>query len=155
MVLLVLITRNLTHGWPWNTDLVEQPSLQPQGEFLKEQPQGTLPLDKGSLVSNRREAEKQLTNPILVNETTLARGKELYNIFCAICHGDQAKGGGPIAGKFIPPPDLSTEFFKERSDGHIYGTIRFGGAVMPAFGETMSSDEIWEVVNYLRNLQEK
>lgn len=154
MLLLVPMNRGVVGGWPWNTDLVEQPSIQPQEGPLKNPVEGTLPQQGGSLVSNRQEAENELTNPVEVNEKSLAVGRELYHIFCVLCHGDQAKGGGPISRKFIPPPDLTSDFFKKRADGHIYGTIRFGGAVMPAYGETMSSEEIWAVVNYLRSLQE-
>lgn len=42
-------------------------------------------------------------------------GKRLYSERCAICHGTDAKGTGPLADKSVPPtPDLTTATFKKR-----------------------------------------
>ena len=71
------------------------------------------------------------------------------------CHGAEAKGGvtGPVAAKFIPPPDLTnTDFQKARTDGYWHSYIMVGGAVMPSYGEALSSQEAWDIVNYLRTL---
>ena len=65
------------------------------------------------------------------------------------------KGGvtGPVATKFIPPPDLTNaELQRQRTDGYWHSYIMAGGAVMPAYGEAMSYVEAWHVVNYLRTL---
>ena len=37
-------------------------------------------------------------NPVAADEASIARGKELYDINCALCHGPEAKGNGPFAG---------------------------------------------------------
>jgi mono/diheme cytochrome c family protein len=63
---------------------------------------------------------------------------------------------GPVAVKFIPPPDLTNpELQKQRTDGYWHSYIVSGGAVMPAYGEALSSEEAWHVVNYLRSLAQK
>jgi mono/diheme cytochrome c family protein len=75
--------------------------------------------------------------------------------FCTPCHGPEAKGGvtGPVATKFIPPPDLTnTDLQRQRTDGYWHSYIVVGGAVMPAYGEAVSSQEAWHIVNYLRSL---
>ncbi|MBK1841504.1 cytochrome c [Azospirillum sp. YIM B02556] len=42
-------------------------------------------------------------------------GKTLFVERCAMCHGPDAKGSGPLAGKSDPPtPDLTTPAFKKR-----------------------------------------
>ena len=72
----------------------------------------------------------------------MAVGKERYVTFCAPCHGAEAKGGvtGPVATKFIPTPDLTNaELQRQRTDGYWHSYIVAGGAVMPAYGEAMSS----------------
>ena len=76
-------------------------------------------------------------------------------INCSVCHGAEGKGDGAVARKFVPPPDLSVDFYKKRPDGFIYGTIKHGGAVMPAYGENIPEKEIWDIVNYIRLLQGK
>ncbi|CAO3353863.1 c-type cytochrome [Azospirillum palustre] len=42
-------------------------------------------------------------------------GEKLFVERCAMCHGADAKGSGPLAGKSNPPtPDLTTPAFKKR-----------------------------------------
>lgn len=42
-------------------------------------------------------------------------GKNLYVQRCAVCHGAEIKGTGPLANKSNPPtPDLTTSAFKKR-----------------------------------------
>ncbi len=58
-----------------------------------------------------------------------------------------------VATKFIPPPDLTnTDLQRQRTDGYWHSYIVVGGAVMPAYGEAVSSQEAWHIVNYLRSL---
>jgi mono/diheme cytochrome c family protein len=89
---------------------------------------------------------------------SVAVGKERYETFCLPCHGPEAKGGvtGPVAIKFVPPPDLTNSALQQgRTDGYWHSYILAGGAVMPAYGETLSSHEAWSIVNYLRTLAAK
>ena len=58
-----------------------------------------------------------------------------------------------MATKFIPPPDLTLQMFRDRTDGFLYATIRDGGALMPGQKEALSPHERWDIVNYLRKLQ--
>ncbi|VVE64258.1 cytochrome C [Pandoraea anapnoica] len=45
----------------------------------------------------------------------IANGKNLYTQRCAMCHGVDIKGSGPLANKSNPPtPDLTTAAFKKR-----------------------------------------
>jgi S-disulfanyl-L-cysteine oxidoreductase SoxD len=37
------------------------------------------------------------------------------------------------------------------SEGYIFGTVSFGGALMPSYGDDLSPSEIWDVVNYVRH----
>jgi len=44
-----------------------------------------------------------------------SNGKNLYSQRCAVCHGADMKGTGPLALKSNPPtPDLTTSAFKKR-----------------------------------------
>jgi len=44
-----------------------------------------------------------------------SNGKNLYSQRCAVCHGADIKGSGPLARKSNPPtPDLTTSAFKKR-----------------------------------------
>jgi mono/diheme cytochrome c family protein len=117
-------------------------------------PEGTLPVEGGQLPMTRIEADQWLKNPLPATADSAAEGQRLFMMYCAACHGQHAKGDGPVAEKFIaPPPDLTSEFIRARSDGFIFGTIRYGGVLMPALGTTMSPAESWAIVNYLRSIQ--
>jgi mono/diheme cytochrome c family protein len=134
------------------TNMADQPSLKPQERPLEPAP-GSVPLEKWERALNREEAGKALLNPVSPTSASLQNGKHLYGVYCALCHGPEGKGGGPVAAKFVPPPDITVSFFQQRSDGFLYETIRSGGPLMPGQGEGLTTTERWDIVNYLRSLQ--
>ncbi len=54
-----------------------------------------------------QEAKKTIKKePIPV--TSAASGEEMFNTYCAVCHGKDGKGDGPAASEFkIPPANLT------------------------------------------------
>ena len=84
---------------------------------------------------------------------SIARGDSLYHTICWTCHGKTMAGDGPVAEKFIPPPDLLGESSRGRSDGFLYLYMRLGGAVMPAYGNAVSAHDAWDIVHYIRQQQ--
>ena len=81
------------------------------------------------------------------------RGDSLFHTVCWTCHGKTLIGDGPVSAKFIPPPDLLAEGTRGRTDGFIYMYMRHGGAVMPSYGNVLSSRDAWDIVHYVRNMQ--
>lgn len=142
------------YGWPWSKDMHEQPSIRP-GALLLAPPEGTLPVEGGELPMTNLEAGEKLKNPVPPTEESLANGERMFETYCVVCHGHDSRGNGPVAGKFVPPPDLTLDFFKNRTDGFIYATIRNGGPIMPPYGEDIPPRDRWDLVNYLRRLQGK
>jgi len=104
-------------------------------------------------------------------------GKVMYKEYCAVCHGDEAKGDGPYASMLkVPPPDLTT--LAKRHDSkfpydYVSNILRFGpgptilhgSADMPAWGpifqwfdkndERAVEQRIKNLCDYLASLQEK
>jgi len=139
----------------WNDNMTATPRVMP-GERVFAMPAGVLPRG-GSLIfpKEQRELAAKQPNPVKPSPESIALGKEHFATFCVPCHGAEAKGGvtGPVALKFVPPPDLTNAALQQgRTDGYWHSYIMVGGAVMPAYGEAMSSHEAWSVVNYLRTL---
>lgn len=126
------------------------------GQAVFPMPEGPLPRGvERVLPREEREAAARRPNPLRANETTVAAGQEHYRVFCQPCHGAEGKGGvtGPVATRFIPAPDLTNaELHRVRTDGYWHSYIMAGGAVMPAYGEALSSEEAWQLVHYLRTL---
>jgi putative copper resistance protein D len=107
---------------------------------------------------DQRDVAAKRPNPVKVTDASIAIGRERYVTFCVPCHGPEAKGGitGLVATKFIPTPDLTNaELQKQRTDGYWHSYIVVGGAVMPAYGEALSSQEAWHIVNFLRSIAQK
>ncbi len=154
LTLVLCFCVTLVFALPWTRDMYNFPSLWPYEREMPLPPEGTLPVSGGHLPMSRAETGELLQNPVPSTSESIAQGQELYQIYCAVCHGSGAKGDGPAAAKLsVPPPDLTTEFMLERTDGFIYGTIRYGGVLMPALGSSLSETETWAIVNYLRSLR--
>ena len=88
---------------------------------------------------------------------SLARGKELWAIYCTTCHGPAGMGDGPVSmGNMQRPGPFSGVFpvatAMGRSDGYIYNLIRVGGDRMPSY-ERIAREDRWHLVNYVRHLQ--
>ncbi|MBI2218493.1 MAG: cytochrome c [Candidatus Rokubacteria bacterium] len=129
------------------------------GERNFPMPAGVVPRG-GELMIPReqRDLAAKRPNPVKMAPPSIEEGQQHYTVFCAPCHGPEGKGGvtGPVATKFIPTPDLTNaEFQKQRTDGYWHHVIMTGGAVMPAYGETMSATEAWHIVNFLRSIAAK
>ncbi|HXE71941.1 MAG TPA: cytochrome c, partial [Candidatus Nitrosotenuis sp.] len=95
--------------------------------------------------------------PGALGKTSLENGQILYRVNCAMCHGPQGRGDGPVGLSYTQPPaDLTAPGVARAKDGTLYFYIMRGGrmgAFMPPFGDSLSPRQIWDVVNYLRSLQ--
>jgi len=94
-------------------------------------------------------------NPVPADQASVARGAELFHVNCAICHGDDGKGNGPIAAFIVnKPADLTGFLVQSLSDRAIFATISNGvPGKMPALNENLTVRERWDVINYIRSLQ--
>ena len=139
----------------WTDNMTQSPKIVP-GERVFPMPAGVVA--RGGMVilpKEQRDVAARIPNPMKASTESVALGKERYLTFCAPCHGPEVKGGitGPVATKFIPTPDLTNAQLQAgRTDGYWHSYIMAGGAVMPAYGEAMSSDEAWHIVNFLRSV---
>jgi mono/diheme cytochrome c family protein len=95
----------------------------------------------------------KMVNPVAPSDSVIARGGRIFMRMCTPCHGKSMAGDGPVAAQFMPPPDLLGATTRGRTDGYIYGYIRWGGAIMPRYGQSVSAEEAWSVVHYLRQMQ--
>lgn len=160
VVLLVLGSMGLMGGVlaiRWRDNMTQTVKIVP-GERVFAMPTGTVPRTGGELALPReqRDAAAKRPNPAPATPESIVKGKGLYLIQCAPCHGPGGKGDGPVSPKFIPPPDLThPSIQRSRTDGYLEHVIGTGGAVMPAYGEALSPQERWEVVNFLRSIAQK
>jgi mono/diheme cytochrome c family protein len=97
-------------------------------------------------------------NPLKADAETIARGKKLYEQYCALCHGAAGHGDGEAGKNLVPPPSnvASAVHMPVATDGFLYWTIAEGGvpvkSAMPPFKDGLKADEIWTIITYLRSL---
>ncbi len=104
-----------------------------------------------------------LDNPFPITADGLARGKNLYNIFCGICHGEKGNGLGyiydeeqnPNAKYPLAPANFLNAEFLAASNGRYYNAIMHGYNAMGAYKDKMNYEERWQVIHYIRELQAK
>ena len=137
----------------WTTSMQNDVKLVP-GQVTMSQPPGTVPREGSELVV-AREVYAARKNPVAPDAQSLARGQKLYAIYCTPCHGAGGKGDGLVTPRFIPAPDLTSQPVQAKPDGHFSYYIGYGGAIMPAYGEALSVQDRWDIVNHLRALAKK
>jgi copper transport protein len=95
-----------------------------------------------------------MANPQPATTDSILRGHNLYLANCAACHGVNGEGDGPTAEGWLPAlRPLGTDV-PSLSDGALAYRIAVGsaGTRMPAFASTLSENDRWDLVNYLRTL---
>ena len=99
---------------------------------------------------------RQQRNPIMVSPGALADGKEAFSHYCVACHGmDGQNTGVPFADRMSPPvPSLASAEIQSYTDGQLKWVIDNGiwPSGMPGSKGTLSDEEIWSIVIYLRHL---
>jgi cytochrome c553 len=95
-------------------------------------------------------------NPLPDSAATIRDGKEAFSHYCAACHGlDGQNTGVPFADRTSPPvPLLTSKEVQAYTDGQLKWVIDYGirPSGMPGSKDTLSNDEIWSIVTYLRHL---
>lgn len=102
------------------------------------------------------EAADKLKNPVESNPRVLKNSFKTYKKVCWVCHGDNGIGNGPEAAELeIKPADFNSQEVLDRSDGALFWWIREGGNGMQPYKDVLSNIQIWELVIYVRYVQEK
>jgi mono/diheme cytochrome c family protein len=99
---------------------------------------------------------KSQRNPIKDNAEAVADGKVAFSHYCVACHGlDGQNTGVPFADRMSPQvPSLAGKDVQSYTDGQLKWIIDYGiwPSGMPGSKNTLSDDEIWSIVLYLRHL---
>lgn len=94
----------------------------------------------------------KVQNAISPDTSSFATGKKLYQRECLQCHGETGKGDGPISAYLAKKAaNLASPEVLDQADGAIFTKIRTGRAPMPGFKNSLSKDEIWHMINFMRN----
>ena len=163
-------------------DMADQPRyepLEPSGFFddglsSRQIPDGTVA--RGHLRSDAHLYEGKVNGqiatefPFPVTKEWLARGRERYEIFCAVCHGSTGDGYGMIVQRgfvrppaFYPIPEHQTALpqLYEREQwlmtaapvGHYFDVITNGWGAMFSYNDRVKPEDRWAIIMYIKALQ--
>ncbi len=135
---------------------------------IKYKDNGASPYYYGDSDQERLRASNEIIkNPLKITDAGLAQGKELYNIYCGICHGEKGDGVGYLVrdpnpaigdegGKYpVQPANFLLEEFLAANNGRYYHAIQYGKNLMGNYRDKLSYEERWNVIHYIRSLQAK
>ena len=114
---------------------------------------GWAPYDYPDTNDGYEAAKANLRSPLAITTEHRSEGKELYGVYCAVCHGDKGNGQGILMTreKFLGIPSYAD---REITDGSIYHVLMYGKNAMGSHAGQVNATERWQIaqhVMYLRN----
>jgi mono/diheme cytochrome c family protein len=161
LLIPLLLSYDVIHV-PWVNTMDEAISVGAQEGPRRAAPPEAVPVQGPRLI-----AGEPATMPLEATDTSIARGKALFNINCAICHGEQADGKGQLSKFFndqsgFPAgvPALKgrglpgSYIFKIVSNGIQQTDPQTGQETirMPRLAENVSAGDTWDIINYIDSL---
>ncbi len=99
-------------------------------------------------------ADREQTLPTTIPAAMLARGRERYAIYCAICHGPLGGGDGKVPKHGFPaPPSYHLTRLREAPDRHFFDVMSNGYGIMYSYAGRVNASDRWAIVAWIRHLQ--
>jgi len=117
-------------------------------------PRGWVPYEYEDTNEGYESAKNNLISPLELSEKNIKKGKELYNIYCAVCHGPKGDGQGILMKreKFLGIPSYAD---RDITEGSIYHVLMYGKNLMGSHAGQVNSNERWQISQYVISLREK
>ncbi len=117
---------------------------------------GWMPYEIENTVEGKAFAKANLKNKVSFTEETEAKGKELYDIYCGICHGKKGDGNGKLVEreKILGVPAYN-DAGRAITEGSIYHVMYYGLNSMGSYASQMTEEELWMVDHYVMSLKDK
>jgi len=89
-----------------------------------------------------------------VNQATLERGRERFDIYCAPCHSRLGDGNGMVPQRgYRHPPSYHQERLRKAPLGYFFDVMTNGFGAMPDYAMQITPEDRWKIVAYIRALQ--
>ncbi|WP_445733723.1 c-type cytochrome [Mariniflexile sp.] len=115
---------------------------------------GNVPFDIENSTQGYMVAKETLKSPLDSTAVDLEKGKVLFDIYCAICHGGKGDGQGNLVKreKILGIPSYD-DVGRAINEGSIYHTIYYGKNAMGSYANQLKEEERWQVVAYVLELK--
>ena len=116
---------------------------------------GWLPYDYANSAKGYANAKANGKNPLPYTEENAEKGKALYDIYCAICHGPKGKGQGTLVKreKILGVPSYD-DVARNVTVGTTFHTIQYGLNSMGSYASQMNTEEAWQISEYVMKLKQ-
>lgn len=87
------------------------------------------------------------------NEASYLRGKQVYEIYCVMCHGTNGKGNGILVSQGVYPAVPAYSDRPDITEGNMFHSITHGKGLMGSYASQITPQQRWEVICYIREFQ--
>ncbi len=133
----------------------ETPGVKPHETPLLVLEPGIVPIHGGDATYRLTPAADLVSSLNRQAPATIARGKNLYNVYCAQCHGINFDGMGTVGQSFQPlPANLRSPAVQTKTEGELFKSISFGvpDGRQPALDTTITPDDRWYIIAFVQSL---
>ena len=167
---------NMFHPESYESYTQWKPSIFKDGKNMQSAPKGTIPRKnswyigedyKPYYLSDTPEAyadsTASLKSPVMEMLAALegdkkdaaekqieAKGKKIYETFCAVCHGEQGDGQGTIVKNDKYPTPNSYSSKAALTQGQMFHSITYGKNLMGSYASQVTPQERWAVIYYIK-----
>jgi mono/diheme cytochrome c family protein len=115
---------------------------------------GFMPYEYEDTNEGYEAAKANLMSPMDSLQVDYERGKELYDVYCGICHGTKGAGQGTLVKreKILGVPSYA-DAGRAITTGSIYHVIYYGKNTMGSYANQLNEEERWQVVAYVEKLK--
>lgn len=115
---------------------------------------GWMPYEYEDSNEGYAQAKAELKNPLPYTEENLTKGKALYNIYCAVCHGEKGDGQGILVQreKILGIPSYDDQG-RAITEGSVYHVMYFGLNAMGSYASQTSIEDRWQIDHYVMQLK--
>ncbi len=113
---------------------------------------GYVPYDYPNTNEGYEASKISLKSPLDSTQVDMEKAKELYIIYCGICHGEKGNGKGNLAvrEKILGIPSYADRMV---TTGSVFHVITYGLNSMGAYNNQLDTNERWQVAAYVMKLK--
>jgi mono/diheme cytochrome c family protein len=113
---------------------------------------GYVPYEFANSPEGYESAKLNSKSPLDPAKIDMVKAQELFEIYCAICHGNEGNGKGWLVkqGKFLGVPNYKDRQITEGSVNHV---INYGINSMGSYANQLNQQERWMVSAYVMKLR--
>ena len=133
----------------------ETPAVRPIEEPVLVEEAGLVPVSGGEAVYRVTPGSELNPSVDMAQPAVIARGENIYRIYCAQCHGYNYDGNGTVGQSFAPlPTDLRSAKVQGSFPGELFKSISYGipDGRQPPLHATITFEDRWKVIAFVKSL---